>query len=397
MKIYTKTGTTSMYFNGRIVDRITTKQATKQRFNQGSVFWYDQHDGSVNELPFNEFLDNRVAKHLRRDPTSKILLFYGDEYINKFDINCICSSLKEKQISPKQFYLICTDENFKNWAIDLFNKLGCNGVNVTDLNVLLQRVDIPDLKPSKIQNRFNAFSRNYLDWRLQFFCELIDRDVLKNFDYTFNNITPYAPVKTYSHKEILTHATEMGYSHTPELLKWVERIPYTLEGTWKEKMPTEIYQKIASSDISVIIESHFDPLWNGKERFGIHWKELSPAFPTEKTYKAIGMTKPFIIVSTPEFLKEFKQMGYKTFHPYIDETYDTIENNNDRMKAITSEIQRLSNLSDQEFAAVVTKCKKIAEHNAQVMRTKQATYSCPPEFKWVEEIMTNTFAKPRVI
>jgi hypothetical protein len=89
MKIYTKTGTTSMYFNESIVARIAKKPATKQRFDQGSVFWYDQHDGSVNELPFNEFLDNRVAKQLRIDPTSKILLFYGDEYINKADINRI--------------------------------------------------------------------------------------------------------------------------------------------------------------------------------------------------------------------------------------------------------------------------------------------------------------------
>jgi flagellar motor switch protein FliG len=66
------------------------------------------------------------------------------------------------------------------------------------------------------------------------------------------------------------------------------------------------------------------------------------------------------------------------------------------MKAITSEIERLSNLSDQEFAAVVTKCTKIAKHNAQVMQTKQANYSFPLEFKWAEEIMVDTFAKPRV-
>jgi hypothetical protein len=398
MKIYTKTGKTSMYFDESIVE----VAYSRHRFEQGSVFWHDQHDAAQHRLYFNDFLDYSISKHLRRDPTSKILLFYGDEYFNKLDIEIIAKALIETKVPANQLYIICIDENFKKWAGDMFTELGLPNVNITVLNVLMKRVVAPPLTPTPMKYRFSTFSRNYLKFRLQLFCELIKKDILKYFDYTFNNIMPYGEVITFSHDEMLTHAEEMGYSRTSELTNWMSKVPYTLESTnqygngWQDKMATGIYDKLASAGISVIIESHFDPFWNFKGHSYEDFRKFSPAFPTEKTYKTIGCTKPFMVVSTPEFLKEFKQLGYKTFHPYIDETYDTIENDNDRMKAITSEIERLSNLSDQEFAEVVTKCTKIAKHNAQVMQTKQANYSFPLEFKWAEEIMVDTFAKPRV-
>ena len=97
MKIYTKTGKTSMYFDESIVEVVYSRH----RFEQGSVFWHDQHDAAQHRLYFNDFLDYSISKHLRRDPTSKILLFYGDEYFNKLDIEIIAKALIETKVSQE--------------------------------------------------------------------------------------------------------------------------------------------------------------------------------------------------------------------------------------------------------------------------------------------------------
>ena len=40
-------------------------------------------------------------------------------------------------------------------------------------------------------------------------------------------------------------------------------------------------------------------------------------------------------------LKYLKQLGLKTFSPFIDESYDTIKNGKERATAIYNEIKRL--------------------------------------------------------
>jgi hypothetical protein len=42
-------------------------------------------------------------------------------------------------------------------------------------------------------------------------------------------------------------------------------------------------------------------------------------------------------------------MGYKTFSPFIDEAYDLIENDEQRLLAIVGEIKRLCKFTDKEW------------------------------------------------
>ena len=56
---------------------------------------------------------------------------------------------------------------------------------------------------------------------------------------------------------------------------------------------------------------------------------------TEKTFKAIALEMPFILVAPANSLAYLKQYGFQTFAPYIDESYDTIDNDIDRIEAVT--------------------------------------------------------------
>lgn len=93
-------------------------------------------------------------------------------------------------------------------------------------------------------------------------------------------------------------------------------------------------------------------------------------FITEKTFKAIMMRHPFILVSSPHSLKTVRDLGYKTFHPYINEDYDKEENHSIRMKMIVDEIERLCNLEENKFIELMNELHSIVEYNYQVLKSK---------------------------
>jgi hypothetical protein len=70
---------------------------------------------------------------------------------------------------------------------------------------------------------------------------------------------------------------------------------------------------------------------------------------SEKTWKPIGNLQPFIQVNKSGAIKELKKLGFKTFHPFINESYDDIEDDAKRILAISEEIQRLDTLSIEEI------------------------------------------------
>lgn len=94
-------------------------------------------------------------------------------------------------------------------------------------------------------------------------------------------------------------------------------------------------------------------------------------FLSEKTFKPVAMRHPFIIVSTPNFLKKFKELGYKSFSPWINEDYDEENDDATRMMMITKEIERLSTLSPDDLEQFLVAMREICEHNYQLLKNKK--------------------------
>jgi hypothetical protein len=65
-----------------------------------------------------------------------------------------------------------------------------------------------------------------------------------------------------------------------------------------------------------------------------------------------------------------KECGYQTFHPYIDESYDNIEDDELRYQAVIQEINRLCAQTDEEWITWQNNIKSIVEHNYQVLLSK---------------------------
>lgn len=84
---------------------------------------------------------------------------------------------------------------------------------------------------------------------------------------------------------------------------------------------------------------------------------------TEKSVKNLYIGKPFVLMSGAGALAKIHSFGFKTFSPWIDESYDNITNNYDRYLAITNEIDRIAKLSINELTELATNMQVIFEHN----------------------------------
>jgi hypothetical protein len=74
------------------------------------------------------------------------------------------------------------------------------------------------------------------------------------------------------------------------------------------------------------------------------------------------MGHPFIVATTPGYYRDLHRMGFKTFGHVIDETFDTIENYQDRMDRIITIVQ---DLCQQDLALFQKECYNVCKYNQQ--------------------------------
>lgn len=89
-------------------------------------------------------------------------------------------------------------------------------------------------------------------------------------------------------------------------------------------------------------------------------------FITEKTEKCFSAGQPFIIISNPYFLKKLKELGYKTFSDFWDESYDEEEDDEVRMEMIFDEIKKINLLSYDELSKIYSEMIPILKHNQKI-------------------------------
>lgn len=95
-------------------------------------------------------------------------------------------------------------------------------------------------------------------------------------------------------------------------------------------------------------------------------------FISEKTFKPLVVGHPFIVYGNPGSLAYLREMGYKTFHPWIDESYDSLPAW-ERLDAIVESINKIALLSDQERLQWFTELQPILEHNQRIIKKNWTT------------------------
>lgn len=102
----------------------------------------------------------------------------------------------------------------------------------------------------------------------------------------------------------------------------------------------------------------------------VFYYDEDPCFISEKTFKPIACSQPFIVLSTRGFLSNLRDLGYKTFHPYIDEEYDSLPEAI-RMRAIICELSRIHKMTKNQKLEWYLKMSDILQHNFEVFNKRQ--------------------------
>ncbi len=86
---------------------------------------------------------------------------------------------------------------------------------------------------------------------------------------------------------------------------------------------------------------------------------------TEKLWRPIIARRPFIAVSTVDYLKNLKKLGFRTFDRFWDESYDDFGAQH-RIKKIEELLAVISNLSIDELSNYLIEMQDILDHNYRV-------------------------------
>jgi hypothetical protein len=86
-------------------------------------------------------------------------------------------------------------------------------------------------------------------------------------------------------------------------------------------------------------------------------------FLSEKIWKPISCGHPFMVLGNKGTLKKLKQLGFKTFDKWFDESYDNEEEMNIRSEMIVNEIEKYKNKTVDELKQIRNEMVEICEHN----------------------------------
>jgi len=228
-------------------------------------------------------------------------------------------------------------------------------------------VDNKLYQPTQQIKTFSVFCRRHTADRLKFFFRLYKKGILDNSHWSYQCIDQNDSESN----------TAVKYGNK----KFDCLLPKRLvdQDTASNQDHKAVYHSLASSLIHILIETVYDQRdYTGLDSYGY---DKMPTDISEKTFKAVSQKKLFLVFATPYWLEDFQFLGFKSFSPYIDESYDQEEDNEKRMQLLVKEIQRLNNLNDKSLKNLVDDCQEAVEHNYRVWKTVVDQYSDLTESK----------------
>lgn len=158
-----------------------------------------------------------------------------------------------------------------------------------------------------------------------------------------------------------------------DLTNLVEKLPLVIDGA------TEIAEMCADNSgnarvfyqnslVSIVTETNWD---------------IPHLTSTEKSFKPFRDKHPFIIVGVNGALKSMRNLGFKTFSEFWDESYDEIEDCRQRLVKIIELCNDIGNWDNEKILDFKRRVKPILDHNYLILKNS----STADIAKQVEEIV----------
>jgi len=110
----------------------------------------------------------------------------------------------------------------------------------------------------------------------------------------------------------------------------------------------------------------------------------SQLFITEKLWKPIAAMHPFVLFGHANSLATIRSLGFLTFDPLIDESYDSVADHELRFNLAYGEVARLASSSEESLASMYRQLEERLEHNCALLRS---TDDCKTSFQWLDQYL----------
>jgi hypothetical protein len=311
-------------------------------------------------VQINPVKQTAVSVFTRRHNTDKKIFFYdqeplvsslSDPYIDMFNSDLTMNILVTSEYSSTvDSYAV--DNNFKKLyyffhgfaALDWYR--GYYALNYNKSIVKQYKNDFIT---------FNRIINNDRSYRIYFVSQLKEQGLLDkglvSFNVTDNLFDDWQDEVADPGTKLSEHARHHAETHLVNVNKLVIDNP-TLHGSASADIPRTVD--------SITIPNTVDAFWHVVTETVFYYDKLHL---TEKIFKPIVSKQPFMLLAAPGNLSYLRSYGFKTFDGIIDESYDTIQDPDQRTEAVVYQLAWYCNLSDTEKQDIIYALEPIIEHN----------------------------------
>ena len=182
-------------------------------------------------------------------------------------------------------------------------------------------------------NEYNVSNRNWF-W---YYESLTYRDMGYN---------DYRPNKTYKKMGLMPMGLikphfEMLYER---MIPYLDDFYYSYVERLGKYLPEDAGPLFpASAGVTGQQQRYFNPMWYNDTYFSLVAETtkdlLGGTHVTEKSFKPMAYYHPFIVWGQPGTLHFLKDLGFETFENLFDESYDLIQNDQDRLSAVINNVK----------------------------------------------------------
>lgn len=343
---------------------------------------------SYNKKPFTEYMSEKSLE-LIRDEKSKFFLlvnFCNEGTLRHYTFKNLYEILDEAGIPPKKFIFVSAaadvvslhdtyaylagipyDGRFKcmyhTWSLGMKVWEAKHILEETpdnrQINIDQKHSTLPiyeDLDKNKIRgNKFIYLNRRMRDHRVLLLSLLGPEFIKENLvSYDWEWCNDATEIDFFTRRVI-----DKYWEHGLENMKYLEE---NLPKSWVDYEDVtstigfgcENKEPYLDSYINITSETNFFDA-------GVYF--------SEKTWKPILNLQPFISINYHNSLDYLKELGLKTFSPFIDESYDKIANPAERIATIYEEIMRLNALPIEEIHNWYYSIMDILKYNREHLLT----------------------------
>ncbi len=358
-----------------------------------------QDDGSSGGNTFLYFLNEKV-KNLIRDNNGYILINYLHEgHIQHQNYKDLHNELLKYKIPANKVFFVSSNVNGKKQYETFCNKMSVltkSKIHIIEANHMLE--SSVDIYNYVLDDNYNKNLDEVFPYKQSFVNkqDLDDmRDTIREkYFLCYNRV-----IREYR-LALVAMIYKMGLQDKGIISLGAKEVDTAFGGIWPDYISDFIEDKKQNEIVSDAVkkikllypidaDSDIDANWIYKdgERWGGaigQWSNFSHQYKriyfnivtescyyedciymSEKIFKPISNLVPFIIVSNPFFLAKLREIGYKTFSPWIDESYDEEVDNDKRFFMILDEIKRLCSMTKEEIHKWYYEMKDILLYNQE--------------------------------